>query len=74
MSPWKNKENGNEDPTAVRNIRRDANDMVKKILKASEISEDESKELEDEVQKLTDKYIAEVDKAVEDKSKEILTV
>ncbi len=59
---------------AIRNIRRDANDTVKKQMKASEISEDESKQFEEKIQKLTDKYIAEVDKAVEEKSKEILTV
>lgn len=59
---------------AIRNIRRDANDTVKKQAKASEISEDESKQFEDKIQKLTDKYIAEVDKALEEKSKEILTV
>ena len=59
---------------AVRNIRREANDAVKKEMKASEISEDESKQFEEKVQKLTDKYIAEIDKALEEKSKEILTV
>lgn len=59
---------------AVRNIRRDGNDAVKKLNKADEISEDEAKQLEDQIQKLTDKYVAEVDKAVEEKSKEILTV
>ena len=59
---------------AIRNIRRDGNDAVKKLNKADEISEDEAKQLEDQIQKLTDKYVAEVDKAVEEKSKEILTV
>jgi ribosome recycling factor len=59
---------------AIRNIRRDANDLYKKMNKASEISEDEFKHLEDEVQKLTDRFIAEIDKIMEDKSKEILTV
>lgn len=59
---------------AIRNIRRDANELFKKQNKASEISEDEFKHLEDEVQKLTDRYILEVDKVMEDKSKEILTV
>ena len=59
---------------AVRNIRRDANDSFKKLSKNSDISEDEIKELEDGAQKMTDKYIAEVDKAVESKTKEILTV
>lgn len=59
---------------AIRNIRRDANDAIKKLSKANEISEDEVKSLEDQVQKVTDKYVAEVDKAMEAKSKEVLTV
>ncbi len=59
---------------AVRNIRRDANEMFKKQNKASEISEDEFKHLEDEVQKITDHYVSEIDKVMEEKSKEILTV
>ena len=59
---------------AIRNIRRDANDAIKKEQKANEISEDEAKQLEDKIQKLTDKYITEIDKAIEEKSKEILTV
>ena len=58
---------------AIRNIRRDANDSFKKLAK-EEVSEDEIKSLETEVQKLTDKYIKDVEKAVEEKSKEILTV
>lgn len=57
---------------AIRNIRRDANDAIKKIAK--EISEDETKQIEDEIQKITDKFVTEVDKLMEDKSKEILTV
>lgn len=59
---------------AIRNIRRDANDVIKKAAKANEISEDEQKQIEDEIQKVTDKYVVEVDKAMEAKSKEILTV
>lgn len=59
---------------AVRNVRRDANDAIKKLNKNSEISEDEMKQLEDQVQKFTDKYITDIDKLTEDKSKEILTV
>ncbi|HWT74200.1 MAG TPA: ribosome recycling factor [Mobilitalea sp.] len=59
---------------AIRNIRRDANEIFKKQNKASEISEDEFKHLEDDVQKITDRYIAEIDRIMEDKSKEILTV
>ena len=68
------KKKGEAAKVAVRNIRRDANDSFKKLGKSSEVSEDEVKELEEKVQKLTDKYIAKIDKAVEDKSKEILTV
>jgi ribosome recycling factor len=59
---------------AIRNIRRDANELFKKQNKAAEISEDEFKHLEDNVQKITDKFIADIDKLMEDKSKEILTV
>ena len=59
---------------AVRNVRRDANDMFKKQNKASEISDDEFKHLEDAIQKLTDRFITEIDKVMEEKSKEILTV
>lgn len=59
---------------AIRNIRRDANDYFKKQNKSNEISEDELKDLEDDTQMLTDKFIAEIDKIMEDKSKEILTV
>jgi ribosome recycling factor len=59
---------------AIRNVRRDANELFKKQNKASEISEDEFKHLEDNVQKITDHYIAEIERIMEDKSKEILTV
>ena len=57
----------------LRNIRRDANDAYKKLAK-QDVSEDEIKELEDKIQKSTDKYIKEVDAAVDAKSKEIMTV
>ena len=53
---------------SVRNIRRDANDAIKKMEKDSEISEDEQRTLEDEVQELTDKYILDIDKVVDEKS------
>lgn len=59
---------------AIRNIRRDANDSIKKEQKANEISEDEAKQIEDKVQKLTDKYVALIDKAMDDKTAEIMTV
>lgn len=68
------KKKGENAKVAIRNIRRDANDSFKKLSKASDVSEDEIKELEDKAQKMTDKYIADVDKAVEAKTKEILTV
>ena len=58
----------------VRNIRRDAMDHFKKVGKAGDISEDEIKDLEDGIQKLTDQYVAQIDKAVDAKSDEILTV
>ena len=59
---------------AIRNIRRDANDMLKKLGKTDDVSEDEIKDMQDQVQKVTDKYIKEVDEMTEDKSKEIMTV
>lgn len=67
------KKKGEAAKVAIRNIRRDGNDAFKK-LKGSDVSEDEIKDLETQLQKITDKYIAEVDKAVEVKSKEVLTV
>lgn len=68
------KKKGEQSKVAVRNIRRDGNDALKKLKKNSEISEDEIKDMETELQKLTDKYIKEIDKAVETKSKEVMTV
>ncbi|MDO5337126.1 MAG: ribosome recycling factor [Eubacteriales bacterium] len=67
------KKKGEAAKVAVRNIRRDANDALKKLAK-QDVSEDEIKELEEKVQKLTDKYIKEVDASVDTKSKEIMTV
>jgi ribosome recycling factor len=60
--------------TIVRNIRRDANDALKKAQKASEITEDDQKDGEEKIQKLTDKYIEKIDAAVADKTKELMTV
>lgn len=68
------KKKGEGAKVAIRNIRRDANDMIKKQQKANELSEDEQKDAEAEIQKLTDNFVAEVDKMIEDKSKEIMTV
>ncbi len=67
------KKKGEGAKVAIRNIRRDGNDAFKK-LKGTDISEDGIKDLESELQKMTDKYIKEVDKAVEVKSKEVMTV
>ena len=67
------KKKGEAAKVAVRNIRRDGNVAFKK-LKGTEISEDGIKDLEDELQKITDKYIEKIDKMVEAKSKEIMTV
>ena len=68
------KKKGEAAKVAIRNIRRDANEVLKKQNKAGELTEDDLKDLENEMQKLTDKYIKTVDKSIEDKSKEILTV
>ena len=59
---------------AIRNIRREANDELKKKQKASEISEDQEKAGSDAVQKMTDKYIAEINKIAEAKEKEIMEI
>lgn len=67
------KKKGEAAKVAVRNIRRDANDAYKKLAK-QDVSEDEIKELSEKIQKLTDKYIKDIDKAVEVKTKEIMTV
>ena len=67
------KKKGENAKVAIRNIRRDGNDAFKK-LKGSEISEDQIKDLEDELQKLTDDYIKKIDSTIDNKSKELLTV
>ena len=68
------KKKGENAKVAIRNIRRDAIDSVKKSGKTEDISEDAIKDLEDSIQKLTDQFVAKIDKAIEVKSKEILTV
>ncbi len=68
------KKKGEEQKVAVRNARRDGNDAFKKLAKNSEVSEDEQLDLEDALQKLTDKFIKDIDKLVDDKTKEIMTV
>lgn len=67
------KKSGEEAKVAIRNIRRDANDECKKLEK-TELSEDESRRIQDDIQKVTDRFIAEVDKLVAGKEKEIMEV
>ena len=59
---------------AIRNVRRDANEGLKKLLKDKAVSEDDERRAQDEVQKLTDKFVAEIDKLVQEKEKEVMTV
>ncbi len=68
------KTEGEDAKIAVRNIRRDANEGLKKLLKDKAISEDDERRAQDDVQKLTDKFVAEIDKLVVDKEKEVMTV
>lgn len=68
------KKKGEEAKVAVRNIRRDGNEAFKKLTKAEDISEDEVANLEDELQKATDKFIKQIDAMIEEKSKDIMTV
>ena len=68
------KKRGEDSKVAIRNIRRDAIDAFKKMQKNSEITEDELKSLEDKVQKLTDKYVGDIDKAIESKNKDIMSI
>ncbi len=65
---------GESAKVAVRNLRRDANEQFKKLVKDKSISEDDERRGQDEVQKLTDRYVAEIDKMVAEKDKEIMTV
>lgn len=65
---------GEDAKVAVRNLRREANDALKKLVKDKEISEDDERRMQDEVQKLTDKYVSDIDKIVAQKEAEIMTV
>ncbi|MCB5363118.1 ribosome recycling factor [Pusillimonas sp. CC-YST705] len=65
---------GEEAKVAVRNVRRDCNDALKKLVKDKEISEDDERRTQDDVQKLTDRHVADVDKLVSQKEAEIMTV
>ncbi len=68
------KKKGEDTKVAIRNIRRDGIDALKKLEKSNEITEDELKSLEDEMQKITDKNVAEVDKLVDAKNKDIMSI
>ncbi|NYT36682.1 ribosome recycling factor [Allopusillimonas soli] len=65
---------GEDAKIAIRNLRRDANDALKKMVKEKEISEDDERRMQDDIQKLTDRHVAEVDKLVSQKEAEIMTV
>ncbi|WP_350344985.1 ribosome recycling factor [Proteinivorax tanatarense] len=68
------KQKGEEGKVAIRNIRRDGNDTVKSLEKNNEISEDESRKAQEEIQKITDEFIKEADIVIENKEQEILEV
>ena len=65
---------GESAKVAIRNLRRDANEAVKKLVKDKQASEDDERRTQDEVQKLTDRYIAEVDRLVASKEQDIMAV
>ena len=65
---------GENSKVAIRNIRRDANNVIKELLKEKEITEDEERQGEDAVQKLTDSHVAEVDKLLEAKEKDLMEI
>ncbi|MFA7504668.1 MAG: ribosome recycling factor [Burkholderiaceae bacterium] len=65
---------GEQAKVAIRNLRRDANDQLKRLVKDKEISEDEERRTQDSVQKLTDQFVADVDELLADKEKDIMTV
>lgn len=68
------KSEGEDAKVSVRNVRRDANDGLKKLVKDKEISEDDERRAQDEIQKLTDKYVAEIDKMLQVKETEMMAV
>ena len=68
------KTEGEDAKVAVRNIRRDANEAVKKMVKDKECSEDDERRSQDDIQKLTDKFVQQIDKLLADKEKEVMTV
>jgi ribosome recycling factor len=68
------KTEGEDAKIAIRNIRRDANESLKKLVKDKACSEDDERRAQDDIQKLTDKFVADVDKSLAEKEKEVLTV
>jgi ribosome recycling factor len=68
------KSEGENSKVAIRNARRDANDSLKKMLKDKEISEDDERRAQDDVQKVTDLHISEIDKLIELKEKDLLAI
>jgi ribosome recycling factor len=68
------KTEGEHAKVAVRNLRRDANEQFKKLLKDKSLSEDEERRAQDDIQKLTDRNVAEIDRILAEKEKELLTV
>ncbi|MDO8652320.1 MAG: ribosome recycling factor [Undibacterium sp.] len=68
------KTEGEDAKIAIRNIRRDANESLKKLVKDKACSEDDERRAQDDIQKLTDKFVSDVDKLLADKEKEVLTV
>lgn len=65
---------GENAKVALRNVRRDGNDALKKLTKDKEISEDDERRMQDEIQKLTDKYVAEIDRLLQAKEAELMAV
>ncbi|MCR6515275.1 MAG: ribosome recycling factor [Clostridium sp.] len=68
------KKAGENSKVAIRNIRKDANDKIKSLKKDSDLSEDQIKKGEDEIQKVTDKYVKDIDAAINAKEKEIMSI
>ena len=68
------KSEGEDAKIAIRNLRRDANESLKKLTKDKAISEDDERRSQDDVQKRTDRFVAEIDKIIQEKEKEIMTV
>jgi ribosome recycling factor len=68
------KSEGEDAKIAVRNIRRDANEQLKKLLKDKEVGEDDERRAQDDVQKLTDRFVAEIDKALQSKETDLMAV